>query len=737
VKFTQLLTETYEGAPGGMNLALPSQEIDELGARYMQDILLHRPGLMVRRGPVRAISGYAVTPKPASGLAQTLDPGGSFRIAALYGDASSGSLGLYSTDFSTITAVPWNGFLPTTGGAAATAYRIVDAKAALTGGTWIGSSSQYDASNPTQTLALWRGGIKADYSTGTITVARGGVAVTGAGTSWLTNVTPGEFLFANTDDPYTLAYLGVVKSVNSDTSITLGAAAPYACTAKAYNATSIRGFCPRVVTGRITTSTGSTQVNGASTKFLTQGVNSGTWQLYRASDLGFIGKVSSVTNDSTIVLAANAALATANERYILIRVDGDYSINTQAVSGRKVGFLTSLYASRQWFANLGQQYETVARVYFSDPSDPEAVDLSPFDGDFIDVASTTGVNTPIKALMPAYNALLVIKDTETFGIYGASKSQFQVRKIEDDGTLSGMSVQPYGGGVIWAGRDGIYYYDGIEAKNITLDSLGDYYKNAVRSFDPTAYRMWSFIDRDHYFLFMEHASPNTGPVKGTVSTTPTAITICINMTTKAVTVQTNVAPRGAISLPATTGETTWLVQNDAITGKGCLVDASVLFDEQGNDTIRDTAFSLGPDFYFESKKYKVGDSLRKKLFKQLAINYLAQGGVADSSGVIQALQLDTVIGLNNVGKTSLTKFPATVYTWDQLPSIAATWDDLAALFPSWDALVLATFNPKRIKFLKRSQHMAFRIYQTSTTAVTQVQLGPFQLGFKLQRPGRV
>jgi hypothetical protein len=735
--FSQLLTETHESAPGGMNLALPAQEIDDMGARYMQDILLHKPGLMVRRGPMSPISGYAQTPKFASGLAQTLDPTGAFRIAALYGDASSGSLGLYSADLSTITAIPWNGTLPTTGGSPSTAYRIVDAKSGLTGGTWIGTSSQYDANSPVQTLAIWRGGNKADYATGTITVTRGGVTVTGVGTSWLAQLSPGMFLFANTDDPYTLAYIGVVKLVNSDTNLTLGAVSPHACTAKGYNATSIRGFCPRVVTGRITTSTSSTQVNGASTKFLTQGVNSGTWQLYRASDLGFIGKVSSVTNDTTIVLTANAALATANERYVLIRVDGDYSINVQAVAGRKVGFLTALYASRQWFANLGQQFETVSRVFFSDPSDPEAVDLSPFDGDFIDVASTTGVNTPIKAIMPAYNALLIIKDTETFGIYGASKSQFQVRKIEDDGTLSGMSVQPYGGGVIWAGRDGIYYYDGIEAKNVTLDSLGDYYKNAVRSFDPNSYRMWSFLDRDHYFLFMERVAPNTGPVKGVVSTTPTAITICLNMVTKAVTLQTNVAPRGAITLPASTGETAWFILNDSLTTKGCIVDASVMFDQQGNDTILDAGFpALGPDLYFESKKYKVGDSLRKKLFKQLAIHYLAQGGVVDANGVLMSLKLDTVVGLNNVGRTSLTQLPATVYSWDQLAGIAATWDALSSLFPSWDSVVQANFLPKRIKFLRRSQHMAFRIYQTSS-AVTQVQLGPFQLGFKLQRPGRI
>jgi hypothetical protein len=732
-----LLTETYEGTPGGMNLALPAQEIDELGARYLQDVLLHKPGSIIRRGPVTPLLSYAATPKPASGLTQTLDPQGNLRIAALYGDDTSGNLGLYSDDLLTIVGVPWNGFLPTTGGSPSTGFRIVDAKASLTGGTWIGSSSQYDASSPVQSLALWRGANKADYATGTLTVTRGSVSLTGGGTAWLANVAPGMFIFANTDDPYTLAYLGVVKSVNSDTSITLGAPAPFACTAKVYNMTSIRGFCPRVVTGRITTSTSSTQVNGASTKFITQSVNSGTWQLYRASDFAFVGKVASVTNDSTLVLTANAAAALANERYVLLRVDGDYSINTQAVSGRKVGFLTALYSSRQWFANLGQQYETTSRVWFSDTSDPEAVDLSPFDGDFIDVASTTGVNTPIKALMPAYNALLIIKDTETFGVYGASKSQFQVRKIEDDGTLSGMSVQPYGGGVVWAGRDGIYYYDGIQANNITVDSLGDYYKNAVRSFDPTSYRMWSMLDRDHYFLFIERFDPSVPVVKGLTSVTPNATTICINMVTKAITLLTNVAPRGSIILPASSGESTWFIQNDETDGKGHLVDASILFDEQGNDTINDPAFALGPDLYIESKKYKVGDSLRKKLFKQLAIHYNAAGGPLDgTTGLHDALAIDTVVGLNTVGKTSSTKFPPTIYTWDQLPQVAATWDDLAAQFPTWDNLIQSVYKPKRVKFLKRSQFMAFRLYQVDNT-VTRVELGPFQLGFKLQRPGRI
>jgi hypothetical protein len=46
-----ILTETFEGTPGGMNLALPQQELDDTEARYIQDGLVDYPGLTRRRGP--------------------------------------------------------------------------------------------------------------------------------------------------------------------------------------------------------------------------------------------------------------------------------------------------------------------------------------------------------------------------------------------------------------------------------------------------------------------------------------------------------------------------------------------------------------------------------------------------------------------------------------------------------------------------------------------------------------
>jgi len=140
-----------------------------------------------------------------------------------------------------------------------------------------------------------------------------------------------------------------------------------------------------------------------------------------------------------------------------------------------------------------------------------------------------------------------------------------------------------------------------------------------------------------------------------------------------------------------------------------------------------TTRSAGPDFFMESKKYTEGDAMRKKLFKQLALNYICQGG---------PIRLDTVVGMNAIGKTSTSTYPASVYTWDLLAAAVPDWDDLAGIYASWDAVINSVFRPKRIKFLKRSQMLAFRLWQDSP-ALSRVQLGPFGLGYKWQRVGKL
>lgn len=718
-----ILAQTFEGVPSGMNLALPAQEIQDTEARYLQDILLDYPGIVRRRGPVQRISNLPIFATPVSALVQTLDPLGNSRIAVLRGDNVNGFFSVIAPSLTTAVDLAWNGAMPTS--PPANPYRVVDSKQALGGGALVGSTSAYSANGPVQTLAFWKGGYLANYTTGTITGARNSATITGAGTSWLANAVAGMFLFANTDDPFTNTYIGTIKSVDSNTQITLEKPSPYPITAKAYTIQSIRGWQPRVTKGRITSATGSTTVTGSNTKFKTQKLDTGTWNLYRASDLNWIGKVTTVNNDVSITLAANATIALNNERFIALRGDGDWSISTQAVADAKMGFLNAGYANRQWYANNGQRFELTSRVWFSDTNDPEAVDLSPYDGDFIDILSSSGVNSPIKAIVPAYNSLLVFKENETFGIFGSSPTQFSVKKIDDDGTLSGMSCQPYGGGVLWAGRSGIHFFDGIQAENLTATKLGDYYKNMVRSFDPTKYRMWSMIQRDHYFLFIESATPSVGVTKGSVSVTPNKLTIVLNMISRAITVFTNFSIRGAIQLPSDVGEEVWYVVNSNTQGFICR--GADLFDTEGNDAIACDGGTAGPDFYFESKKYAFGDSMRKKLMKQLMMNYLVQG---------DSLKIDTVLGLNNVGQTSISTFPVTVLSWDQLGTTVPNWDQVPGNFPTWDSVINSVFQPKRIKFLKRTQNFAFRIYQKSS-GVTRVKLGPFALGYKLQRVGRI
>jgi hypothetical protein len=581
-----------------MNVALSAQEIDDTEAIYLQDILVDTPGLARRRGPVAKPINWAAIPRPASGLAIAIDPSGQDKYAALTGTDAAGYLSVWSTDHSAITDISWPHVLPTEPGVSSTRrYRMHQAAPAQGGGTWIGTASDYSSTSvPLHALGLWYGGAKADYTTGTISFTRGSATVTGSGTSWVGNVEPGMFLFANTDDAgagtFTSTFIGVVLSVNSNTSITLESASPYSGSAgRAYSLTSVRGFIPKVNKGRITCATDSTTVSGGSTKFSSQGLGTGTWNLYRASDFTWIGKVASVQSNISLTLSANAAIALADEQYIAIR--GDWATADKSVdltgSSNKVGWLTAIYAERQWYANNGVSFDKTYRLWFSDTADKEAVDLSG-DGDWIPISSTSDIPEPIRALVPTYNALLVMKESETFAVYGTSPSSFSAKKLADDGTLSTMSAQSYGGGAIWAGRGGIYFYDGVSVQNLIEGKLGDVWRNSVFTVDPLRYRMWSMLAQDHYILHIEDLDPTISVVKGNTSSTPTYWVVAINMNTKAFSMMTGLRLRGAVTLPASAGRGVYYVVN------GLNVDAAA--SNLGKTAAGGTAKQLSADYAY-------------------------------------------------------------------------------------------------------------------------------------------
>lgn len=941
---SSLLAQTFDGTPGGMNMALPPHEIDDTQARMMVDWLVDQPGITRQRGPIQPASGVPALPRGGCGLFATLDPQGNTSYAALSGDVSNGYFSVLKPDLSGWVDLAWPFALPAT-----SPYRIVDAKPALGGGLLIGVASDYgSAASVSEGIAYWFGGTKPNWAATGLSCVRGAQAVTGSG--FLANVTPGMFLFANTDDPYTNAYVGIVQSVNSDTSVTLISPSPYSLTTKAGTFQSIRGITPKVTVGEITTDTSSTTVTGGATKFLSQGLSNGTWQIYRASDGAFVGKVSTVNSELSLTLASNAAVSMASEPYLAIRADADFSIINTA-NTQKVGFLNATYANRQWFANRGSSFDTTSQVWFSDSTDLEGLDVSAYDGNWLDITNSSSVNEPIRAIAAAYNGLLVFKETETFIIGGSSPASFDVRKLEDDGTLCGMSVEEYGGGVIWAGREGINLYDGVQVTNLVEGTLGQVWKDTIRTLDPKQYRLWSMMDRDHYFLFLENVAPTWSIVKGNVSSTPTRITVVINMITRAVTFGSNIDLRGAAVLPATasrhawflvngnktdsyttlvqaagpslhwrlgersgtvaadssghgnngvygpgmtlghpgalsgdpvaksaystpslnadnaqggyidssyqpfvigsqrtfmgwsyintyavtggpvlfgqpiqgwvflwikgdgTGDVKWSPQNiqtwagawpglnqwvhwaithddtthvselfingvskgtrtgtlpyfindkfqlgcdDGLAGyfqdvavferiltsteiqnihaegvnpaqSGFVCDGDALFIDTGHDAINCNGNVAGPSVYLESKKFDAGDGMRLKRWKLVAMNYLAQGG---------GLDLDVVLGLNEIGQTASTTFPESVFTWTSLSTNIRTWTDLKNQYPTWTNVIKSVFFPARIRMQKKSQFLSFRIYGT-IPQLTDAQIGPYEVSYKLQRVGRV
>lgn len=714
-----LETITYQGFPDGSNLSIHPHGIKDTEARYIQDAFVYRASQTDRRGPLKKLGATPNYPYKGVGLVFARDPAGVGRAALLQGDGSHAYLSVLSADLTTTVDISLGGsfqFSP---------YTIVDANPMASGGVWLGISNTYDTAPSRQDVILWRGANKQDYSTGTITASYGNRVVTGSGTAWLANLAPGMFLM---DAGSPEQFIGTVSTVDSDTQVTLEEPPLVSRAAQAYRATSVRGWAPRVTVGSITASTASTAITGSNTKFQAQGV-AANWRIFRASDLALVGTVLSVTSNAAIVLAANAAINMQNEDYVAINNAGDYGFSILDATKQKPGFLNTTYAGLQLSANRGirpnASGEFTNRLMYTDDENPENMDMSTEDGNFIPITSGTNASTSLTRLVSTYNSCLILKEDETFALFGKTPNQFEVRKLLDDGAISGMSAVPYQGGAIWAGWKGIYFYDGVLADNIVQESLGPFYTSAISSFDPHTYRMWAVMDRDHYMLHIERVTPQVPITKGHIAFTPTRFTIVIHVPTRAVTFFSNVDLRGGGRLPGGGGQASWFLVNTASGARIC--DINTLFDETGLDAFACDGNVAGPDFYIESKRFDAGDALLKKLWKQIMIHYITVG---------DELKLDTVLGLNDIGLSRATGFPITQYTWDQIALLMGTWDATAGEFPNWESLAQGIYAVRRLKFIKRDQFFAFRIYQKSANN-TVVRLGPFALAYKRQRPGRV
>ena len=697
---------TFPGAGGGMDQAAPVHMLPDSKARWIIDGLVDRPGIVHQRGKLR---GTEINNNPPWGLANVWTPDNQLRLAAHFSDSSTSNgftfldhnnavLGTYAYTFNyTNSGFPsiWN------------------ANPALKGpgmlmswATWLSGESTGSARG----MGYWRGGSKADYTTGTITCVRGSASVTGAGTTWSSNVVPGMFVFRDNGGG-TFRYLGVVKTVNSNTSITLEAISPMdAPAASNYKITSIRGLSPRHIVGRISGNSGQNIVNGTGTKFrqITAG---NVYSLYRLRDGLYLGDINTINSDTQLVLNQNipAGGEVANDKYVAIKIDDGF-----AVMNPNLPTITATWKGRQFYANKAGDQDGQTRIWYSDIGDFEGLDMST-DGWNLDVPSTGSHPTPILALLPAKDFLLIFKEQEVFILKGSvDPASWSIEILTEHGTLCPMSVINYNDGAIWASDEGIFYYDGQSLKNIVEDSLGDFWIKGVKGFDPYSKRMWAMIERNHYLLHVQDSftiPQGAGYYKGSTEFRPSTLTFCINLRTEALVILTNIEIRGSSFISprdALEGTTRYLVQHGATTRSRICKAIDLFYDEGqspsvgGGDDFASVYSSIGPDFYIESARYDMDDPQIRKLWKQVQIHYMSSGN---------PLHLDTVLNFDSVGTTNASAFQTS-----------------------------SAFINKRFKFLKRGQLMAFRLYTKAAgggTAATEVHLGPWAVGFKRQRPGRV
>jgi hypothetical protein len=225
------------------------------------------------------------------------------------------------------------------------------------------------------------------------------------------------------------------------------------------------------------------------------------WGLYRASDGEWIGDIASTTNNTTLTLDSDHL---THEVDTVMRAD-EYvcwpyltlpsPVITDSNPTRVAGVFNTTYAGYQWFGNAGNVKDK-NRIVFSAPSNAEAVDLSQDAADSIIIPGVA----EMRGLATSSSGLLIFTDEKTFILRGNSRFNFSLEELYPVGCLSSMSIVEYGGGVFWASRLGIMYYDGASIRNLTEENLGVYYTDSIRTFDVNADRIYAFLHKDYLFV---------------------------------------------------------------------------------------------------------------------------------------------------------------------------------------------------------------------------------------------
>jgi len=528
------------GAVEGMNQAAPGTLIPDTFIRWSQDVLFDRAGLIRRRGPFNTAVDSIPTPATAShdqgviGITSCLNPLNERIIGVVvYGDNNASptetvaNTNIYYYKHNGTTNVKQSGF--STLGANFKYNTKMDSKAALGGGAWIGLLEKYGVSGSSygtrHALYFWQGGCGTDASkTGYMHINDAKIT----GIADVSTLTSGMFVF-DADDKY----IGVVKSISGGEVFlvkrpyrvrTAFAVSP--ATADTFKFKNVRPYIHRHGRGLLTkkdnTSAASQDVIsgdiGTSSEGHWTSANLLNYHLYKNSDNAYLGVVTSTYPDVLNKLNKTLQIDTqgtyvdytttmAADEYIAIRHDAvldSYAIvsersnNDPAWSGSIkafTGVFNATYAGLQWFGCYGVTGQT-NRVVFSNYHDPEAVDLSKDSADSIIIPGTQ----EMRGIASSNSGLVVLMEDKVYLIRGNTRANFSLELLYPQGCVCTSSIIETGGGVVWASRAGLLYYDGATVRNLTANNLGVYYSDGLSTFDPQNDTCYSFMYRDYVFF---------------------------------------------------------------------------------------------------------------------------------------------------------------------------------------------------------------------------------------------
>jgi len=571
------------------------------------------------------------------------------------------------------------------------------------------------------------------------------------------------------------------------------------------------------------------------------------WGMYRASDNEWIGDISTTSDNTSVAFDSSHH---SNEADVILRGDEYVCWPYQAVPVATVntmeptefaGIFNATYAGYQWYGNAANGSDHM-RIVFSAAHNSEAVDLSKDSADSIIIP---GVE--MRGMATSSSGLIIFTDNKTFILRGNYRANFSLEELYPEGCLSSMSIVEYGGGVFWASRLGIMFYDGASVRNLTENNLGVYYTDSVRTFDVNSQRIYSFLHKDYLFVnftafdsvfkparyepiyadgiettpaiadfaaddwdpdftpddfLVENNIPiywkyidmyaseganstKTVPIWGNAGTVykwgspgdqyvwgPTqkteGITFAIYLPTNALTTLSNFNFKGATKIDAASGIKALMGANIVYGSNDIrprLIDVDSILETSNNQATSidtalienngkaDSTYIKGPDFYFQTKHFTVGDPVIRKWFRQIMLNlYLLDGGIR--MDVVDMEDADR-IDVEKKRHTNWELFTEAGYSWDEfediiLPKILSpnrsTWDNVTDLNQSWYEIADAEFTRRRKKISWRYPSIGFRLYQMNDYRPANYQtaqrphtvmLDAWNIGFKPMRASRV